>query len=103
MKAIENQETMGQSDEDTKRKSNSDQTEADMESSALENDYVILKCDIVNRSLTLVPPIRIFVPYNYPDENPFVDCIQLDEFGDDMLPEYSKKMSTFSTEKIKLT
>ncbi len=69
-------------------------SQADMNcltSSALENDYVILKCDIVNRSLPLVPPIRVFVPYNYPDANPFVDCVQLDEFEDDMLPEYSKE------------
>ena len=56
---------------------------------SLENDYVVLKCTIVNRFLPLVPPIRIFVPYDYPGSNPFVDCLQLDEFDDDMLPEYS--------------
>ena len=65
-------------------------TESNSVSSPLVNDYVILKCDIINRSLTLVPPIRIFVPYNYPDTNPFVDCVQIDEFEDDMLPDYSK-------------
>ncbi len=59
------------------------------ENSPLENDYVILKCEIINRNLVLVPPIRIFVPYNYPDANSFVDCIQLDDFDDDMLPDYS--------------
>lgn len=58
-------------------------------STPLENYYVTLKCTIVNKSLALVPPIRIFIPYNYPDSNPLVDCIQLDEFDDDMLPEYS--------------
>lgn len=57
--------------------------------SPLENDYVTLKCLIINKSLVLVPPIHIFVPYNYPESNPFVDCEQLDEFDDDMLPEYS--------------
>ena len=57
---------------------------------SLENYYVTLKCTIVNKSLALVPPIRIFIPYNYPESNPLVDCIQLDEFDDDMLPEYSK-------------
>ena len=58
--------------------------------SPLENDYVNLYCKIVNRKLVLVPPIRVFVPYNYPDANPIVDSIQLDEFNDDMLPNYSK-------------
>lgn len=85
-------------------KSNSDEMEHDMNdnrilkqtdnnaiSSALENDYVLLKCNIVNRSLPLVPAIRIFVPYNYPEANPFVDCVRLDEFEDDMLPEYSMR------------
>ncbi len=62
---------------------------------ALENDYIILKCNIVNRSLPLVPAIRIFVPYNYPDANPFVDCVQLDEFEDDMLPEYRNKFKNY--------
>ncbi|CAF0937560.1 unnamed protein product [Brachionus calyciflorus] len=59
------------------------------QSSPLENYYVTLKCVIVNKSLALVPPIRIFVPYNYPDQNPLVDCVQLPEFDDDMLPEYN--------------
>ena len=90
LKSLDNQEAMEHSDEDFKDKRLTTDSDEDTESSALENDYVILKCNIVNRSLTLVPPIRIFVPYNYPDENPFVDCVQLDEFGDDMLPEYSK-------------
>ncbi len=58
-------------------------------SSPLENDYVNLNCKIINRKLYLVPPIRIFVPYNYPDSNPIVDNIQLDEFNDDILPKYS--------------
>lgn len=58
-------------------------------SSPLENYYVTLKCTIVNRRLALVPPIRIFIPYNYPEANPLVDLIQLDEFDDDVLPEYS--------------
>ena len=57
--------------------------------SPLQNEYIISKCYITNENLTLVPPIRIFIPYNYPDVNPFVDCVQLDEFDDDMLPEYS--------------
>jgi hypothetical protein len=60
-------------------------------SSPLDNDYVTLNCKIINKKLPLVPPIRIFVPYSYPELNPFVDCIQLDNFDDDMLPEYSKK------------
>lgn len=58
--------------------------------SPLENYYVTLKCTIVDKSLALVPPIRIFIPYNYPESNPLVHCIQLDEFDDDMLPEYSQ-------------
>lgn len=58
-------------------------------SSPLENYYVTLKCTIVDKNVALVPPIRIFIPYNYPESNPLVDCIQLDEFDDDMLPEYS--------------
>lgn len=57
---------------------------------SLENEYVTLRCSISNKTLTLVPPIRVFVPFNYPETNPFVDCIQLDDFDDDMLPEYSK-------------
>ena len=52
--------------------------------------YVNLNCKIINRKLVLVPSIRVFVPYNYPDANPIVDNIQLDEFNDDMLPGYSK-------------
>ena len=55
-----------------------------------ENDYICLKCSIVNKELLLVPPIQIFVPYNYPKSNPLVHCIQLEDFDDDMLPEYSK-------------
>lgn len=62
-----------------------------MKASPLENDYIILKCSIINKNLVLVPPIRIFVPYNYPKNNPFVDLFQLDEFDDEMLPEYSIK------------
>lgn len=58
-------------------------------SSPLENYYVTLKCTIVDKNVALVPPIRIFIPYTYPESNPLVDCIQLDEFDDDMLPEYS--------------
>ena len=60
-------------------------------SSPLENDYIILKCEIVEKNLVLVPPIRIFVPYTYPDSNPFVDCVQMDDCDDDMLPDYSEK------------
>ena len=65
-------------------------------SGSLENDFVLLKCTIANRFLTVVPPIRIFVPYDYPSSNPFVNCLQLDDndedclqCDDDMLPEYS--------------
>jgi hypothetical protein len=60
--------------------------------SSLETDYIILKCSIINEKLVLVPPIRIFVPYNYPKNNPFVDLNQIDEFDDEMLPEYSIKV-----------
>lgn len=84
------EDAMEQSDSIEDRIEKSVLTESNSVSSPLENDYVILKCDIVNRSLTLVPPIRICVPYNYPDTNPFVDCVQIDEFEDDMLPDYSK-------------
>ncbi len=62
-----------------------------LEISPIEKDYIILKCSIVNKNLVLVPPIRIFVPYNYPKNNPFVDLLQLDDFDDEMLPEYSIK------------
>jgi hypothetical protein len=55
----------------------------------LENSYVSLKCTIINKNLALVPPIKICIPYNYPDSNPLVDCIQLEDFDDDMLPGYS--------------
>lgn len=61
--------------------------------SPLENYYAVLKCTIVNKSLALVPPIRVFIPYNYPDSNPLVECLQLDEFDDDMLPEYSMSIN----------
>lgn len=59
-------------------------------SSPLENDYVKLNCKIINRKLVLVPPIRMLVPYNYPDANPIVDCIQLEECDDDLLPGYGR-------------
>ena len=62
--------------------------------SPIQNDYIVLKCSIVNKDLVLVPPITIFAPYNYPDINPIVNCIQLDEFDDDMLPEYSLNFLT---------
>lgn len=69
-----------------------DETVSDLpkDESPLENDYVNLNCNITNRKLVLVPPVRIFVPYNYPDVNPIVDNIQLDDTEDDMLPGYSK-------------
>ena len=57
--------------------------------SPLDNDYITLKCRIISENVILVPPISILAPYSYPDSNPIVDCIQLDEFDDDMLPEYS--------------
>jgi hypothetical protein len=71
-------------------KSNPLRPDENNSASPLENDYVNLNCKIVNRKLVLVPPIRVFVPYNYPDANPIVDIIQLEEFSDDMLPGYSK-------------
>ena len=58
-------------------------------SSPLDNDYITLKCQIINENVALVPPINILTPYSYPESNPIVDCIQLPEFDDDMLPEYS--------------
>jgi hypothetical protein len=62
--------------------------EINQTNSPLENDYIILKCFIVNKDLPLVPPIRIYTTHSYPQVNPFVDCIQLDESDDDMLPDY---------------
>lgn len=58
--------------------------------SALENKFVLLKCTILSKELPLVPPIRIFIPYNYPETNPFVDCIHAEESEEDMLPDYGK-------------
>jgi hypothetical protein len=57
--------------------------------SPLDNDYITMKCRIVSENIVLVPPINILAPYSYPDANPIVECIQLDEFDDDMLPEYN--------------
>ena len=57
--------------------------------SPLDNDYITLRCRIISENVALVPPICILTPYTYPETNPIVDCIQLDEFDDDMLPEYS--------------
>ena len=94
----ENGDAMDQCDDEIKNQvltESNQQSDSNSSSSALQNDYVILKCDIVNRSLTLVPAVRIFVPYNYPDANPFVDCVQFEEFEDDMLPEYSKKFNIY--------
>ncbi len=68
--------------------------------SDFENDYMCLKCSIVNKELLLVPPIQIFVPYNYPKSNPFVHCLQLEDFDDDMLPEYSKFLINKTRSKI---
>lgn len=56
---------------------------------SLEKNYIILTCLIVSKSVALVPPIRILLPYTYPDANPLVDCIQLYDSEDDMIPGYS--------------
>lgn len=56
------------------------------------NDYIILICKINNAQLVLVPPIKIYVPYDYPQSNPFVELLQLDDMDDDMLPDYSKSI-----------
>jgi hypothetical protein len=53
------------------------------------SDFITLNCRINNAKLPLVPPIKVLVPYDYPNNNAFVECIQLDEFDEDMLPEYS--------------
>lgn len=53
------------------------------------SDYILLTCYITTKSLPLVPPIRILVPYDYPDTNGFVDCIHTNNSEEDMLPEYS--------------
>ena len=58
--------------------------------SALEKNYITLTCLIVNKQVALVPPIRILLPYNYPEMNPLVDCVQMYDNDDDMLPGYSK-------------
>lgn len=80
-------------DQDEPTTNNSSKVPASKALSPLENYYAVLKCTIVNKSLALVPPIRVFIPYNYPDSNPLVECLQLDEFDDDMLPEYSKSIN----------
>jgi hypothetical protein len=64
-------------------------TNVTIQSSPLDKDYITLKCSISNRKLALVPPIKILTPYTYPEANPIVECIHLDDFDDDMLPEYS--------------
>jgi hypothetical protein len=56
--------------------------------SSLEKNFITLTCLIVNKNVALVPPIRVLMPYSYPDANPFVDCKQLYDNGDDMLPGY---------------
>ena len=60
------------------------------------SDYILLNCRINNVKLPLVPPIKVLVPYDYPNSNAFVECVQLEEFDEDMLPEYSKYYSTLS-------
>ena len=57
------------------------------------SDYISLVCKINNLKLPLVPPIKIYVPYDYPNTNAFVECVQLEEYDDDMLPEYRKSLS----------
>jgi hypothetical protein len=56
-----------------------------------ESNYIQLNCVLMNRKLALVPPIRILLEYNYPESNPFVDCEEMCDHEDDMLPGYSKK------------
>jgi hypothetical protein len=58
--------------------------------SSLEKNYITLTCLIVSKNVALVPPIRVLLPYSYPDANPFVDCKQLYDDGDDMLPGYGE-------------
>jgi hypothetical protein len=60
-----------------------------IQSSPLDKDYITLKCSIANKNLALVPPIKILTPYSYPESNPIVECVHLDDYDDDMLPEYS--------------
>jgi hypothetical protein len=62
----------------------------DSQSNKYSIDYITLICKINNVKLPLVPAIRIYVPYDYPNMNAFVECVQLDEYDEDMLPEYSK-------------
>jgi hypothetical protein len=54
------------------------------------DDYVLLVCNLNNENKPLlVPPIRIYAPYDYPNSNPIIECIQADDTEDEMLPEYS--------------
>lgn len=72
----------------------SDLNDSDQENesnkSSMENYYVTLNCKIVNKNLVPVPAIRIYVPYEYPHQNPFVDCVQISNQEDDILPNYRK-------------
>ena len=52
------------------------------------SDYITLTCKISNTDLPLVPPIKILVPYDYPNTNGFVECIHSEELKEDMLPNY---------------
>ena len=63
-------------------------TETDHIFAKYSDDYVLLKCSLNNDYMPLVPPIRILVPFDYPNSNPFVELIQISDFDDDMLPEY---------------
>jgi hypothetical protein len=57
---------------------------------SLDKNFITLTCTIVSNSVALVPPIRVLLPYSYPEANPFVDCKQLYDNDDDMLPGYGE-------------
>lgn len=67
----------------------------DTSSNSISNDYIILNCFIDESvKLPLVPPIKIFVPFKYPESNPFVEMEQNDN-NDDILPEYSNNLKVY--------